>query len=184
VTERSRQLAAKAERQLSGTVEFLTGLADSDLQAPCDDEQGGGTVGSLATHLTQGYNQASTFLRLRKFAAMHGNGSGGGISAALGTGHGMFGGHGHAFAHAHSAQDTLSLEDMIARLKRDGKSVIEMLEALNDEELSSVPPAIGNIADGHKTLGQVTNDIIDHQAVHLENLKKAIARQPESVKDA
>jgi hypothetical protein len=91
VTERSSQLAAKAERQLSDTVEFLAGLADSDLQTPCDDDRAGETIGAVAAHIAQGYGQASIFLRLKPATGSAGSPSrSGGFGALMGMAHGNF----------------------------------------------------------------------------------------------
>jgi hypothetical protein len=76
------------------------------------------------------------------------------------------------------------VEDTIVKLKRDGASAVEMVLGLTDEQLATIPPAMGTITDGSKTLDQVVDGIIDHQRAHLESMKKALSQQPESAGEA
>jgi hypothetical protein len=184
VSVRGDQLVEKTQRQLATTSAFLSGLTSSDLLVFCDDDRGGSTIGSVATHLGSGYGQAVRFLqavgimlddpgttasqgtRSEAYAMVHG-----------GTGHG----HGHGHGHTEATVEDLS--EMIAQLRLDSESAIDVLVTLSDEQLSLIPPAIGTMSDGRKTLAQVIEDSMDHQMAHLDRMKKSLANSPRSVQE-
>jgi hypothetical protein len=162
MSARGTDLMTKASRQLDEIAEFLGTLNEADLSRPCPDEStgdavahpGGDTVGATAAHMADGYDHLGRLLQ----AAGHGPGS------PTTTGH-------HRHDHARVPE---ALPDLRARLV-GGKARIAPLADLTDEQLDSVPPAAGLFSDGRRTLEQVIEAVIAHQAAHLETLKRAVA---------
>src|SRR5215204_6714815 len=77
-------------------------------------------------------------------------------------------GHGRTFSPA-------ALPDVVNQLT-GGKAPIGLLADLTDEQLDSVPPAgSSRFSDGSRTLEQVIDEVIAHQAAHLVTLKRAVA---------
>src|SRR5918993_5777237 len=68
-----------------------------------------------------------------------------------------------------------TLPDVVDRLTA-GKAPIGLLADLTDEQLDSVPPAgSSRFSDGCRTLEQVIDAVIAHQAAHLVTPKRAVA---------
>jgi uncharacterized spore protein YtfJ len=161
-----KALAERAEQQITELAIFLSGLSEEDLHLPCDDDRGGTTVGTVAAHVVAGFSQASMFLRVQQA---------GGLPTSAPTGGGAFG-HSHSHSHGHGiggggADDA---KTMVQVLERDGAKVVKLLSKTTDEQLKVVPPKIGTVSDGVKTLDAVVSDTLDHQAAHLENLRKSV----------
>jgi hypothetical protein len=157
MSERGARLMAKADRQLSEMVEFFGTLDEADLCKPCHDDTGhgpGGTVGAVAAHMAEGYHLLGRFLQATGY-----------VPGSLAMGNN----HGHDHGHAPEA-----LPDMRDRLT-GGKAPIGLLADLTDEQLDSVPPPRSSrFSDGHRTLEQVIDAAIAHQAAHLMTLKGAV----------
>jgi hypothetical protein len=167
MSERGTRLMAKADRQLSEMIEFFGSLDEADLRKPCPDESAedsaGDTVGAVAAHMAQGYHFLGKFLQ----ADRHVPGSPA-TGNRKGRGHCYRPGHGRTFPPA-------ALPDVVDRLT-GGKAPIGLLADLTDEQLDSVPPAgSSRFSDGSRTLEQVIDEVIAHQAAHLVTLKRAVA---------
>ena len=167
MSERGTRLMAKADRQLSEMIEFFGTLDETDLRKPCPDEgaedSAGDTVGTVAAHMAQGYHFLGKFLQAEGYvpgSPPTGN--------RKGRGHRYRPGHGRTFPPA-------ALPDVVDRLTA-GKAPIGLLADLTDEQLDSVPPAgSSRFSDGSRTLEQVIDEVIAHQAAHLVTLKRAVA---------
>jgi hypothetical protein len=162
VSHRGTELRTRMSQQLDEITEFVGTLTDADLRKPCPDETGhdaGHTVGAAATHLADGYQRLGQFLLSAGYVPG---------SPAAGTSHG----HGHGYGHQH-AQAPVGVPDLLDRLV-GGKAPIGLLAELTDEQLDSVPASANRFADGHRTLEQVINEVIAHQAAHLEALRRAV----------
>jgi hypothetical protein len=57
----------------------------------------------------------------------------------------------------------------------EGKARLDLLVNLTDEQLDSVPAGVNRFADGRRTLEQVIDDVLAHQAAHLATLKRTLA---------
>jgi ubiquinone/menaquinone biosynthesis C-methylase UbiE len=162
VNERGTELMRKASRQLDEIAEFFGTLNDADLRKPCPGDSGGDTVGAVAAHMAQGYHFLGKFLQAGGYvpgSAATGN--------RKGRGHCYRKGHGCTFAPA-------ALPDVVDRLT-GGKAPIGLLADLTDEQLDSVPPAgSSRFSNGSRTLEQVIDEVIAHQAAHLMRLKGAV----------
>ena len=167
MSERGTRLMAKADRQLSEMIEFFGTLEEADLHKPCPDESAedsaGDTVGAVAAHMAQGYHFLGKFLQAEGYvpgSPPPGNWKG--------RGHRYRPGHGRTFPPA-------ALPDVVDRLT-GGKAPIGLLADLTDEQLDSVPPAgSSRFSDGSRTLEQVIDEVIAHQAAQLMTLKRAVA---------
>jgi len=149
----------KASRQLDEMVEFFGTLDEADLRNPCpDDDTGdsaGDTVGAVAAHMAQGYHFLGRFLQAEGY-----------VSGPPSTG------NKHSHDHGHAPE---ALPDIRDRLT-GGKAPIGLLADLTDEQLDSVPPAgSSRFSDGSRTLEQVVDAAIAHQAAHLVTLQRAVA---------
>jgi hypothetical protein len=162
VSERCTELMTRMGRQLDEIAEFFGTLNDADLPKPCRDEGGddpGKTVGAVAAHVAEGYHRLGQFLRSAGYV---------GQSRASETSHSDEHGHGRA----NSPEAT---PDLLNRLIA-GKAPIGLLADLTDEQLDSVPAAgSSRFSDGHKTLEQIIDEVIAHQAAHLAALQRAVA---------
>ena len=148
-------------------IEFFGTLDEADLHKPCPDESAedsaGDTVGAVAAHMAQGYHFLGKFLQADEYvpgSPPTGN--------RKGRGHRYRPGHGRTFSPA-------ALPDVVNQLT-GGKAPIGLLADLTDEQLDSVPPAgSSRFSDGRRTLEQVIDAVIAHQAAHLVTLKRAVA---------
>ncbi len=167
MSERGTQLMAKADGQLSEMIEFFGTLDEADLRKPCPDDsaedRAGDTVGTVAAHMAQGYHFLGKFLQAEGYvpgSPATGN--------RRGRGHRYRPGHGRTFPPA-------ALPDVVDRLT-GAKAPIGLLADLTDEQLDSVPPAgSSRFSDGSRTLEQVIDEVIAHQAAQLVRLKRAVA---------
>jgi hypothetical protein len=166
MSERGTALMTKASRQLDEIAAFLGTLNEADLGKPCADasagdtvdaaaaHRGGDTVGATAAHMADGYDHLGRLLQ----------------TAGCVPGSPTTAGH-HRHHHARVPE---ALPDLRARLV-GGKARIALLADLTDEQLDSVPPAVGLFSDGRRTLEQVIEAVIAHQAAHFATLKRAVA---------
>lgn len=159
MSERATRLMAKADGQLSEIIEFFGTLDEADLRKSCPDEgaehSAGDTVGAVAAHMAEGYHHLGRFLKA--------TGNVPGPQAKPNN---------HRHDHGHASE---ALPDIRVRLA-SGRTPIRVLTDLTDEQLDSVPPAgSSRFSDGHRTLEQVIDAVIAHQAAHLSTLKRAVA---------
>ena len=167
MSERGIRLMAKADSQLSEMIEFFGTLNEVDLHKPYPDEstedRAGDTVGAVAAHMAQGYHFLGKFLQADGYvpgSPVMGN--------RKGRGHRYRQGHGRTLPPA-------ALPDVMDRLSA-GKAPIGLLADLTDEQLDSVPAAgSSRFSDESRTLEQVIDHVIAHQAAHLVTLKRAVA---------
>jgi hypothetical protein len=156
--KRGGELLARIGRQLDEIAEFFGTLDEADLRKPCPDEgrdNPGDTVGAVAGHVADGYHRLGAFLRSAGYA---------GESPTGDTG------HGHAQQRSPEATPDL-LQRLIA-----GKAPISLLAELTDEQLDGVPAAgSSRFSDGRRTLEQIIDQVIAHQAAHLAAMRRAVA---------
>ena len=167
MSERGTRLMAKADRQFSEMIEFFGTLDEADLHKPCPGEStedgAGDTAGAVAAHMSQGYRFLGKFLQADGYVAE---------SPATGNRKGR--GHRYRLGHGRTFPPAV-LPDMVDRLT-GSKAPIGLLADLTDEQLDSVPPAgSSRFSDGRRTLEQVIDKVIAHQAPHLMTLKRAVA---------
>lgn len=151
MSERGGALTARASRQLDEMAEFLGALDAADLGRPCPDESGESTVGAVAAHMAEGYHLLGRLLQTT------GDAPG---PAGAGNGHG----HGRTSATLPEVMDRLS----------GARTPVGLIQGLTDEQLASVPPAVNRFADGRRTLEQVIDEVIAHQAKRLARLRRAV----------
>ena len=159
MSERGSLLMERADRQLSEMIEFFGTLEEADPRKPCPDESAvdspGDTVAAVAAHTAQGYHHLGRFLQAAGYVP--------GLPAT---------GRDHSHDHGHAPE---ALPEMRDRLS-DAKAPICLLADLTDEQLDSVPPAgSSRFSDGRRSLAQVIDAVIAHQAAHLLSLKRAVA---------
>jgi len=157
--ERGTRLMEKANGQLSEIIEFFGTLDEADLRKPCADESAehsaGDTVGAVAAHMAEGYHHLGRFLQAAGYVP--------GQPAA---------GNNHGHDHGHAPEALPGIRDRLTA----GKVPLGLLADLTDEQLDSVPPAgSSRFSDGRRTLEQVIDAVIAHQAAHLVTLKRAVA---------
>lgn len=154
MSERGIELMTKVGLQLSEMTEFFATLSENDLSKPCRVGDADETVGALAAHVAEGYHNLGRILQ----TASH-------------TPNGDASEHGHGRT---SVSGPASLPALVQRLA-DGKEPIGRLAGLSAEQLASTPPAIPHLSDGRRTLENVIEDAITHQAEHLAALRQAVA---------
>ena len=151
MSERGTELMGKASRQLVEIVEFFSKLGEADLRKPSPD-CAGETVGAAAAHLAEGYYYLGRFLQATGY-----------VSGSSATGH------------THGRGPAPHLSDMVHQ-STGGRIPIGLLADLTDEQFDSVPPkGSSRFSDGRRTLEQVIDGVIAHQAAHLATLKRAVA---------
>jgi hypothetical protein len=171
MSERGAKLMTKASRQLDEIAGFLGTLDEADLHKPCPDESGatgghagGGSVGATFAHIADGYQHLGRFLQGTGYVAG---------SPSAGSSHGHEHRHGHGDHHGHTPAPQ-ALPDLRDRLI-SGKAPIALLADLADDHLDTVTPAVNPFSDGRRTLEQVIEAVIAHQAEHLATVKRALA---------
>ena len=155
MSDRSRQLAADADRQITELRALLSTTDEAALRRTCPGrgKLGDGTVGAVALHTTD------TYLRIARF--LQGCGE---------SPHTPAGPH----ENGHSTE-TVSLTKLLERLTAGDRTPSQLAE-LVDEQLESVPPAgRARFCDGQRTLEQVLSGMLKHQAHQIEALRTAIA---------
>jgi DinB superfamily len=152
VSTRNEQLAVAVETQSRETVEFLSGLSDADMNAPCADPSGA-TVGAIVAHLGEGYDQVLGWIEKVAW----------GTAAPAGTA-----------AHRHDPHEP-DLSAQIELLRRGGADWAALLRRFGDEQLDRVPPATEGITDGSRSLAEIMDVMLDHQATHVNYIRQAVA---------
>ncbi|MDT9692995.1 DinB family protein [Streptomyces sp. P9(2023)] len=149
MSRRGTELMERAGRQLSEVKELFATLSEDDLLQPCTGGQAGDTVGALAAHIAEGYHRLG---RLLPDTA-----------------------HAHAAGHTRPERPApMTVPDLIRRLA-DAEVPISRLADLTADQLDSMTPPIPHISDASRTLGQVVEEVIAHQAGHLATLRQAVA---------
>lgn len=156
---RGTELMTKAGRQLEEISEFVESLHDEDLRRPCQDESGHGSgdVGAAIMHVVEGYQRLGQFLR-----------STGYVPGSPDTGRIHGDGHGHA-------QRPETVAELRDRLM-GGRVQLDLMRQLTDDQLDSVPARVNQFADGNRTLGQVIETVLAHQAADVVTLRRAVAQ--------
>jgi DinB superfamily len=149
MSERAEQLAAQLDTELTRMVEFLCGLTESQIDAPCKDPQGD-TIRHVLAHLREGTDQVVAWAR---------NASGAG--------------HGHS--HSHSGdRPTADLQQTVAVLRDGQETIVAAVRRLTDEQLDAVPPASPGLADGATPVHRIVAFIAEDVAGHLGHLRTAV----------
>lgn len=150
MSQRGTLLMERATRQIDEIAELFAALGETDLARPSLDRPGR-TVGEEAAHIAEGYHFMGRFLESAGYppGAMAGRG-----------------------VHGRGVAPTLS--GLRERLS-GARAAIARLAGLTDEQLDDVPPAkTSRFSDGSRNLEQVIEEVIDHQAGHLTELKRAV----------
>ena len=150
---RGTDLMTKASSQLAEATGLVSRLTEADLSSPCSDESGdsaGRTIGAVTAHLAEGYAKLGQFLQ-----------TSGDLPHAPGT-----------HDHPDPMPETLpKLRDRLAA----GTASVGLLADLTDQQLDSVPEGRSTrFSDGRRTLAQVLDTALAHQAEHLAALKRAV----------
>ncbi|MCX5302725.1 hypothetical protein OG304_04565 [Streptomyces sp. NBC_00160] len=153
MSERGSELMMRASRQLSEMKEFFGTLSEEDLRRPCAGGDAGDTVGAVAAHAAEGYH------RLGQLLSQDGRG------------------HGRPDADRRDLRPGAGLGDsglsgLVARLA-GSEAPISLLAGLTDQQLDGAAPPVPHVSIGHGTLEGLIEDVITHQAAHLDTLRQA-----------
>lgn len=158
---RGEKLMGKVTRQIDDIAEVFATLSEADLAKPrpASEESGksghvakGRSVGDAAAHIAEGYHFIVRFLR----RAGHVPGAPAGVRI-------------------HGRGPEPSLPELRKRLA-EAKPEVGVIADLTDEQLDNVPPPKSSrFSDGRRSLEQVIEEAIAHQAGHLNDLKRAVA---------
>jgi hypothetical protein len=154
--ERGAELFETADRQISELIGLLTTRGHAALNLPCPGRAklGDGTVGATASHTADSYFRIAGFLQ----------------ATVQGQGGQVLGGHGGDYT-----AENVDLEDLLGRLSA-ALNALSLLTDLRDEQFDVVPPASDmKFCDGHRTLEQVVNSLLNHQGHQIDALKAAVA---------
>lgn len=157
MSDRGTELMAKVLEQLDQASALLAGSDESALHRPYVDREGdhsANSVGSAALHFIEGYQKIGRLLK-----------GAGYVSASLAEGAPQ--------PHGHGKHHDPDMSDVVKGLDA-AKIRLTLLADLSDEQLDSVPSVRNQWADGERTLLQVLDTIIDHQAGHLASLQDAL----------
>ena len=151
MSARAAGLMDRITRQIDEIARLFAGLAKSDLPKP-HPEREGRTLGEAAAHIAEGYHYLARFLR----------GPGHGPGARSGEG-------------IHGRGPAPTLPELCKRLA-EARPEVRIVGDLTDEQLDNVPPPKSSrFSDGRRTLEQVIEEVIAHQAGHLAELERALA---------
>lgn len=153
MSERGIELMKGASRQLAEMTEFFATLDEADLLRPCSGGDAGDTVGAVAAHAADGYHRLGQLLR----------------STGRLTGPPVSDRHGPG-PHRGAA----SLPGLRTRLA-GSELPIGLLATLTTEQLDSPAPPVPHVSTGRRTLEGLIEDVIAHQAAHLDALQRAVA---------
>jgi hypothetical protein len=169
VTDESSLLAA-VRRQNVEMVELVEGATDEEFALACVDH-GGNTVGEIAAHSAEGYEQTAAWLRrITARVAVPA------VPAAAEHAHDHPHPHPHPHPHEHehAAAAGVDRAATASRLRAGGEAVLAEIGSLTEEELRIVPPA-SPFADGTSTLDGALRGLSGHLQEHLESMRRAIA---------
>jgi hypothetical protein len=160
LNSRSIGIVRNVDRTNLELIDLLATLTEADMPLPCADPSGG-TVGEIVAHLSEGAPEVFAYLT----AVV----SGSFMPPADTDGHESRHDHTHDTS-APSADPAAVLE--LVRVRR--QMFTDFVGKLTDEQLESGAPAAPGITDGTRTLAEVIDDMVDHQAQHLAYLREAI----------
>lgn len=150
MSQRGSQLLETAEQQITELSALLSSMDAADLCQPYPGRQklGDGTVGAVASHITD------TYLRIAAFGNRKRQ-------------------HAHAGQHRHEAQH-VEATALLARLAA-GRREFRALADLPDEQLDAVPPAgVARFCDGQRTTEEVLAAMLKHQAHQLAAVRATV----------
>ena len=151
MSQRGTELLVKVTRQVDDIAEVFDRLGEADL-ARADPGRQGRTIGEAAGHIAEGYHFLVRFLA--SMGHVPGRPPGGSI---------------------HGRGPELALASLRTRLA-EAKAEVGIIAGLTDEQLDSVPPPKSSrFSDGRRTLEQLIEEVILHQAQHLSDLTSALA---------
>ena len=151
MSQRGTDLLDRVTRQIDDIAEVFDRLGEAEL-ARADPEREGRTIGEAAGHIAEGYHFLVRFLT----SAGHVPGSPPGGSI-------------------HGRGPELALHSLRARLA-EARAEVGIVANLTDQQLDSVPPPKSSrFSNGRRTLEQLIEEVIVHQAQHLSDLKSALA---------
>jgi hypothetical protein len=155
MSDRARHLLETADGQISELSALLSHTDDATLRnrCPARENLGDGTIAAVTQHT------ADTYLRIAQFLD--------GESQPKHTR-----APGHDSPHGTSSAGRGELIERLAA----GRSALEQLDRLTDEQLDSVPPVgQARFCDGQRTLEQVLASMLKHQNHQIDALRAAIA---------
>ena len=150
MSTRGAQLLDRVTKQIDDIAEVFASLKEADLMKP-DPERQGRTVGDSAAHIAEGYHFVARFLQ-----------SAGHVPEAP------------AGDHVHARPTALSSPELRKRIA-EARNAAGVIAGLTDDRLDSIPPPKSSrFSDGRRTLEQVIEEAIGHQAGHLAQLTRAV----------
>lgn len=161
MSRRGAELTEKVVRQIDDIADFFVTLSQADLAKPRPPGEasrksghvaGGRTLGDAAAHIAEGYHFILRFLRSAGYV------SGAPVGGSI---------HGRGPA---------PIPSELRKRLAEAKTEVGIIADLTDEQLDSVPPPKSSrFSDGRRTLEQLIEKCIGHQAQHLIDLKGAVA---------
>jgi DinB superfamily len=156
-------LAESVQRQNDAMVEMVGSLSDAEYAAACEDHAGA-TVGQVAGHVIEGYEQVGAWL---------GRIAGEAVEEPAAHAHPHDHPHDHDHPHTHDAVE-LGRDEVTERLRSSGQVVVARIGALSEEQLRWVPPA-SPFANGEVPLALALRGLMGHLQEHLENMRTAVS---------
>jgi uncharacterized damage-inducible protein DinB len=147
MSERGAQWLDRADRQIARLRDLLSIRGEEILILPCPGHEklGDGTVGATIGHISRVYLMLAGFIQ--------------GGDPHRDQGHGTRGG----------------LEELVEQMSSATHALRE-LAVLSDAQLESVPPEGSfRFCDGRRTLEQVIENVVNHQAHHVDAVTSAMS---------
>ena len=184
MTERTQQLSATAEGQITELIDLLPTLDRAALQRPCPGREklGDGTSGAALRHTAHNYQRIAGFVQTSdRMSAAHQPAQHGGhripkLLRALGHRPQNHANHDHG-ADQHDngyTADNIDIDLVVEQLNAS-RDALGRIGELTDSQLDQVPPKDSfRFCDGQRTLEQVLASLLKHQSHQVDALKAAI----------
>ncbi|MEV5530193.1 hypothetical protein [Streptomyces prunicolor] len=162
--DRRQELAEAMRQQVLETIEFLSGLTESELELPCTDEGFGSTVGAVAAHVAAAYGRAATILQPRRSTP---TGRNAGHVQVVGP---------HLGPRPTKESDGIDLATTLHRLRRHGREVVDLVRSYPLDALGRPLPAErARFANMGKPVEMIIEYMIYLQAAHLHSMRAVVA---------
>jgi hypothetical protein len=182
LSSRANEIVRNVDRTNLELADMLASLTEADLALPCADPSGG-TVSEIVAHLSEGAPEVFAYLTAVVSGSYTPPAPKAPADGQHDHDHGHDGQHDHDHGHhGHDGGATPQSVDPAAVLElvRARRQIFtEFLAKLTDEQLESVAPVAPGISDGTRTVAEVIDDMIDHQAQHLAYMRESVERRPE-----
>lgn len=185
MSERAQRLHIAADRQITDLTDLVSRSDEAGLRRPCSGREklGDGTIAATVQHTADNYQRIAAFVQTSdRMSAAHTSAQSGGHRVPgffMGVlGHrppehadhhaGAAGGHGDQYTADNS--DLAQLLKQLAGSRRDLTRIAE----LTDNQLDAIPPdGSFRFCDGQRTLEQVLESLIKHQAHQVQAVEAA-----------